>query len=597
MPRKTRRTILTGLAAALAGCQTPTPPSTPSGTPTDGGGGTGTPTDSPTDTATDTPAPEPATLNRFAITAAGAEVTGLFLGPARTLFMNVQHPSGGNPDPYDDPVVGVFSKPLRDLPRDFESVQNPAGTETSVATAWGDYQVLAAGRDETADGEQLGVAYSPDGTPLTDASMPDANVYVPDNSASGAGGSAGSGGDAGYLFTNWETRPGMLSRLRVSRPAPGEPWTVERAENLDVRGMAGTWRNCFGTRSPWGTPLSAEELYYQHTARWNSPDPGAGVERLAAYLGAYPNPYRYGYIVEVTEPTSSSPTPVKQFAMGRANHENAVVMADERTAYLTDDGTGTVLFKFVADEPGDLSAGTLYAAKAAQEGSGDLSEVAFRIEWVELAHATRAEVESWIAEYDDVTQADYEAGATSYISDAEIQAWANGNAPDDRAAFLESRKAAAAAGATAEFRKMEGINARPGAGPGDSLYVAMSRVSRTMSDDDGDLQAPYNAYGAVYRMPIEQGYDVSYMEPAIVGGTNATVCGGCPYDARPDSSATCATCSYNPQREDTSTFRLSTDYTVANPDNVVVMDDGRVVVGEDTGLKDNDMVWVYAPPG
>lgn len=48
------------------------------------------------------------------------------------------------------------------------------------------------------------------------------------------------------------------------------------------------------------------------------------------------------------------------------------------------------------------------------------------------------------------------------------------------AAFLESRKAAAAKGATNEFRKMEGVNIRTNAKPGDYLYMAMSVINETM---------------------------------------------------------------------------------------------------------------------
>lgn len=575
MPRQTRRTLLTGLAAALAGCQHRS-----------GGGSTGT--DPATGTSSDDRPVSP--LHRLAYTAAGAEVTGLFLGPAETLFMNVQHPSGANPAPYDRAAVGVFRCPLRDLPADFGSVQDPPGAQGRVSTAWGDYQVLAHGGDETADGGDLGVVRAPDGTALTRPDSPDCNVYVPlDNSR-------GSTGDTAYLYTNWETRPGAVSRLRITRSAPGEPWTVERAANLDLRGIAGTWRPCFGSRSPWGTPLLAEELYYRPTARWNGPDPGAGVERLARYLGEYPNPYRYGYAVEVTDPTSASPTPVKQYTLGRFAHENVVVLPDERTVYLSDDGTGTVLFKFVADEPGDLSAGTLSAARAAQTGSGDVASVGFDLEWLELAHATREEVAGWVADYDGVTPDDYRAGETSYLSDREVRAWARGEAADDRVAFLESRRAAAAVGATAEFRKMEGINARPNARPGDHLYLSMSAVTRTMADGVGDIQTGGNRYGAVYRMRLDADYDVHRMVPVLVGGESPTVCGGCPYDAHPDSSATCAGCAYNPQTEGGSSARLSTEYTVANPDNLVVTRDGRVVVGEDTGLKGNDAVWVYTPP-
>ena len=387
----------------------------------------------------------------------------------------------------------------------------------------------------------------------------------------------------------------MVSRMRLSSGGSGGGWTVHEKENVDMRPVGGTWRNCFGTRSPWGTPLSAEELYYEDTAAWNGPEAGPGVRKLSRYLDEYPNPYRYGYIVEFQDPTAQSPTPVKHFTLGRCSHENAVVMPDEKTVYLSDDGTGTVFYKFVAATPGDLSAGTLYAAKATQTDGEAVDEIGFDIEWLELASASNGQIEDWISAYDDVTDDDYRTGESSYITKTEIEEWAAGNAADDRVAFLESRKAAAAIGATAEFRKMEGVNIGEGAKPGDYLYLAMSAVTRSMADGQGDVATPRNKYGAVYRMRLDSAYDVHHMEPIITGGPKANVCGGCPYDATPDSSDTCANCSYNPTNEDTASRRLSTENTVANPDNIVVLRDGRVVIGEDTSIHDNDMVWVYTP--
>ncbi len=540
------------------------------------------------------------TLNRFATTASGAEITGLFLTDDGTLFFNVQHPDDDNMWwGYRHGGVGVVQDTsLHDLPRDFGSVQTPTSDSSAemVRTAAGTHSVLRNGGDDIGDGERLGVPTTPDGEPLTDADTPDFNGFIPANDA----------GDEGYLFTNWETRPGAVSRMHVRRE--GGRWTVVDAMNVDFRDVEGTWVNCFGTVSPWETPLTSEENYaHTSTAHWNDPewDYVDGVENLERYLGHYPNPYRYGYIVEITEPESEDPTPEKRFAIGRSAHENAVVMPDERTVYTSSDGTGKHLYKFVADEAQDLSSGTLYAASASQDGRGDPADVGFDLEWVELGHASDDEIAEWVAEYDGISQADYADGETSYITDAEVTAWANGNADDDRVAFLESRKAAEVAGATSEFRKMEGINIRPDAEPGDYMYVAMSAVSETMADDEGDIQLRGNEYGAVYRMQLRQNYDVDRMEPVVTGGPDANICGGCPYDADPNSNeSVCQDCGYNPQQDEEGAFgfgelSLSPDQdpenTIANPDNVVVMPDGRVIIGEDTGFHDNNMIWVYDP--
>ena len=534
---------------------------------------------------------EDPTLNRFAVTADGAEITGLFLTRRGDLFMNVQHPSSSNDEPYDRGAVGVIERfSMHDLPRDFGSVSasRTPDQEDEVRTAFGRHRVLANGGDPI-DGsdERLGIAYSADGEPMNDGDDPDYNGYVPDPENP----------NRGYLFSNWETTPGVVSRLTLERTTTSEGpiWELLDARNVDFRDVEGTWTNCFGTVSPWGTPLTSEE-YEPDAEGWYA---NGGNDEYRRYLGYEGNPYRYGYIVEIADPTTDDPTPQKRFALGRFAHENCVVMPDERTAYLSDDGSNTVFFKFVADEAGDLSSGTLYAAKVRQESGRRSDRVSFLVDWVELAHATEAEIESWIADYDrqDPDDADY-------LTDEDVRRWARGEADDDRVAFLESRAAAGAVGATDEFNKMEGVNVKRGARPGDYLYMAMSRVAGGMSDTSGDVRVTPNGAGVVYRLPLETDYDVSYMEPAVAGGPDATVCGGCPVDARPGTgSSVCPDCSYNPNDDGglsgptTSLLesgRLTPENTLRNPDNIVVLDDGRVVIGEDSSRQQN-MVWIFAP--
>jgi secreted PhoX family phosphatase len=533
-----------------------------------------------------------ATLNRLATTAFGAEITGLFLTTDGELFFNVQHPDEDNVLPYDEGTVGALAGTrIDDLPTDFESVQVPENQiqQERVRTAVGTYQPLMNGGDAVPNsGDGFGVVYSADGEPMTEGMWPDFNGFVRD------------GDRAGYLFTNWERSPGLVTRMQVERRGrPGAAaWEVTDAMNIDFRPVEGTWTNCFGTVSPWGTPLSSEE-YEPSAAVWYDPERsiyGEGDSKMAEYLGYWGNPYRYGYIVEITEPKSSDPIPEKRFAMGRFSHENSVVMPDERTVYFGDDGTGTVFFKFVADEAGDLSSGTLSAARAEPSEGEAPAEVAFDLEWVELASGSDDEIERWIAEYDGQA----ESADADYVTDEEVTEWANGNADDDRVAFLESRKAAAAKGATDEFRKMEGVTVKfPQAGaaePGDYVYVAMSEVNETMSDDEGTVRLRGNDYGAVYRMELDENFDVDRLEPVVTGGPDANICGGCPYDAHPDSnSRVCRNCAFNPARADgdetSGAALLGTDpmqgqvdpqNAIANPDNLLVTSDDRVIIGEDS---------------
>ncbi len=63
------------------------------------------------------------------------------------------------------------------------------------------------------------------------------------------------------------------------------------------------------------------------------------------------------------------------------------VAPDNKTMYHGDDGANVMLFKTVADEANDLSAGTIYAAKVTQNSDGS-----FDLEWIELGHATDNEI-------------------------------------------------------------------------------------------------------------------------------------------------------------------------------------------------------------
>jgi len=354
--------------------------------------------------------------------------------------------------------------------------------------------------------------------------------------------------------------------MRISRPDATSEWTVHETENLDFRPVEGTWNNCNGWISPWGTPLSSEE-YPDDASAWYDPDEDAyGEDAMTRYLGEFGNVYRYGYVVEVTDPAGDA-TPTKRHALGRLSHEVALVMPDERTVYLSDDWDGGVFFKFVADRPRDLTSGTLYAAKLTQDATDDPATAGFDVEWIRLAHGEESAIESWIAEYDGQSP----GADADYITADDVRDWANGEAADDRVAFLEPRKAAAAKGATNEWQKLEGLATKPNPRPGDGLYVACSNVHATMSDYDGDVRLEANPQGAVYEATLTRNYDVRRLEPALVGAPHSTAHAG-------DGPAT-------------------PENTLWGPDNLEVLADGRGLFGED-GDRELDgetlnFLWVF----
>ena len=405
---------------------------------------------------------------------------------------------------------------------------------------------------------------------------------------------------------------------------------------------AGTGKGRIGGGQFWNRPnptgiQSAVDDYYGDES-WGIQGYWAldGVEFLAYYLGAeqsdqtdylnttepitdvYPNPYRYGYHVDFREPTADPPQPIKYYVMGRASWEAPNIQADERTVYGCSDGDSKGIYKFVADEPipsyedpMDV-AGTLYAPKITN-AQANASMVGTRkspaqypldIEWIPLGHASNAEIEEWIAEYDDVTQADYlethaetdweedleaaleeadravvENGNQNYITNEEIVEWADqyySEGPDSvdeelrRVPFLETRAAAKEIGASIEFNKAEGVDSKDGAGPGDPVYFGISEFNDDLANDTGDIQMDRVDGGIVYRGELEDDYNISTLEPVIVG---------------PD---------FTDEPEDA-------DDALRNVDNVYVMDDGRVLCCEDgfggpARSYPNDGLYVYEPP-
>ncbi|KEJ88717.1 cell surface protein [Sulfitobacter donghicola DSW-25 = KCTC 12864 = JCM 14565] len=489
-------------------------------------------------------------MTRVATVPLKAEITGLY-EVGNDLFFNIQHPSKDLTNEYAKASVGVISNV------DWKAAELGVATtdaeKATVRSSLGQFKILL---QEGVDG--AGVIKSIDGKELIVSNDPDFNGYVE------------TGENQGLLFTNWENRPGGMSRAKIARAEDGT-WSKSLVEMLDFSSVRGTWVNCFGTMSPWQTPLSSEELYFDNTADWNNAEYKyiEDNQMLAAYLeGTYPNPYDYGYILEITDPAGAA-TPVKHFALGRYSHENAVVMPDGKTAYMSDDGTNVVFYKFVADKENDLSAGTLYAAQIRQDSEfgADAATTAFDISWIELAHGSNDEIAPWIREYDGITMDDYVAGQTNYITDEEVAIWARGEAADNRVAFLESRKAAIAKGATGEFRKMEGvnINAKAVENGHPFMYMAMSEIAKGMSDGEGDISVAQNKCGVVYEMRLDANFNVSRMEPVVAGHG---------YDGAKDVNA----CPVD---------------SISNPDNLIVLADGAVVIGEDTGKHENNAMWIW----
>jgi secreted PhoX family phosphatase len=316
-------------------------------------------------------------LHRFATVPVGGEVTGLHFAPDGTLFFNSQHPSSVNLFPYNRGTVGVVNG--FKATDDFAELATPAGADMHrIMTAAGEYQILGRIGEEIpfeATGSRFGEIVRADGTAQLICNSPDGNMYLPIDEA----------GAEGYLYSNYECIPGGVSRIYIRNN--GTSWDVLEGENVDFAGVNGTWTNCGSSVTPWNTALTSEEFEPLSTvADWRNGD----LDAMSDYLGAQANPYDHGFLVEMMpddEGDTIGSIVEKRYAMGRFSHENSVVMPDGKTVYHGDDGTDVVFFKFVADEAGDLSTGTLYAAKATQMDDGS-----FGFEWIELGKGNDDEI-------------------------------------------------------------------------------------------------------------------------------------------------------------------------------------------------------------
>ena len=211
----------------------------------------------------------------------------------------------------------------------------------------------------------------------------------------------------------WQVvRDGKLNRritatteMALSGPVAGHDRVKTNADPSGTK-VFGTFNNCAGGVTPWGTYVMAEENIHGYFSG-ELPEghkEAANYKRLGIPEGAYEwgahydrfnlakephEPNRFGWIVEVdvNDPTS---TPRKRTAMGRFKHEGAesIVAKDGRVVfYLGDDERFDYVYKFVtkgtfnandhAANKDLLDEGTLHVAKFAEDGTVDWLPIVF----------------------------------------------------------------------------------------------------------------------------------------------------------------------------------------------------------------------------
>lgn len=203
--------------------------------------------------------------------------------------------------------------------------------------------------------------------------------------------------------------------MTVDGPAAGHARLKTKSDPAGAT-ILGTFNNCAGGHTPWGTYLTAEENFHgyfwtdQKAADGKRLTKGLGGDQKISYdrYGVPGNWYswgrhhdrfnvdkepneanRFGWIVEI-DPTDPASVPVKHTALGRFRHEGAemIINRDGRAVvYSGDDSTFEYVYRFVSkaahiagNRPHNmtlLSEGTLSVARFDVDGS---------LTWLALVH-------------------------------------------------------------------------------------------------------------------------------------------------------------------------------------------------------------------
>ena len=468
---------------------------------------------------------------------------------------------------------------------------------------------------KTADGSPAAALRNKNGVVLKDAQGKAYAPQTPDaNSLLDIGGTP-------YLVTHFEyvnldsdkaswygKLPATMTVAKLSQSATDGKFTVASIKPVDFSAVNGLWIPCAGSRSPWNTHLGSEE--YEPDARCEADASFAAVKsgscqnteytaRLSGMRTTYgattASPYNYGILPEVTVTADGASTVKKWHTLGRISREKAQFFADSRTAVQGDDGTYVSMTMFVADKTADLSAGTLYAAKWNQVSPDGTDGGSATLTWIKLGKATHTDIKKAVdagVKFSDLFEVDT-SGTTpagfkrikaghevATVEDLKLKSGTfDGVDIKTLAAFLETRRYAAYAGATTEFEKFEGVayNARD-----NKAYMAMARMSKGMesvtTDPANDIRLKKNLSGAVYELALKTGQKDSEGNVIDSDFVPATI------DALVVGEDMPADVEGNVAKLD----------KIASPDNTFFSERMRVLfIGEDSSNHVNNYLWAY----
>lgn len=223
--------------------------------------------------------------------------------------------------------------------------------------------------------------------------------------------------------SKYNRRITAMTEMELTGPVAGHE-RLKTKEDPSGRKVLGTFANCAGGVTPWGTILTAEENFDYFFDGDKSQLYASAPEEIRNYsayrsgylgehvddgdhhygwyrhhdrfnLGKEPREFnRFGWMVEI-DPYDPKSKPKKRTALGRFGHEGATIVAEDGKpviAYMGDDKKFQCVYKFIskgsynaADRAGNmdlLDEGTLYAARFDADGTGRWIEMRY---WPRLA--------------------------------------------------------------------------------------------------------------------------------------------------------------------------------------------------------------------